>query len=435
MQFTSFLSATRDAARTVSASPKPRLGWSGALARLRRKPQHDLEAMTKRIILPSLPVSDEEMARATHQDLGQKLVRQEKWAELAARIEYADDCRLSTPGGEAASMLLAFGARSDVLAAAEDAIHDGTIPDPAGVEAFEEMLGDHYGNPACALVVALTHFDIGWAWQTAIATGHVADTAESKLRIAAHFRRANDIMAPFDPVDLDAPSVAAAQCALLAAHPQARHKLANAYEQLIDLDPDSPAYMRALGRHLLPAHFGDYEQLELEARRTAARTAEFWGAGAYAWVYLDALTHDEGALHTVDTGFFIDGLRDILARKRDQHVTNMLAAFCAIAMAPDPARDRDRPARLSASADQARKNLHDCTDWILSNHLQELHPLIWSQALLPARLTPALPSRRALITKGRQAALRAIALRFADDIADGSSIAFSSSGMYRLPAL
>jgi len=431
MPFTSRLSATRDTSHTESAPPKPRFGFAGALARLRRKPQHDLDAMTKRIILPSLPVSDEEMARATHQDLGQKLVRQEKWAELAARIEYADDCRLSTPGGEAASMLLAFGARSDVVAAAEDAIHDGMIPDPAGVEAFEDMLGDHYGNAACALVVALTHFDIGWAWQTAIATGHVADTAESKLRIAAHFRRADDIMAPFDPVDLDAPSVAAAKCALLAAHPQARHKLANAYEQLIDLDPDSPAYMRALGRHLLPAHFGDYDQLELEARRTAARTAEFWGAGAYSWVYLDALTHDDGALNTVDTAFFIDGLRDILARKRDQHVTNMMAAFCAIAMAAD----HDRPARLSASADQARKRLHDCTDWILSDHLQELHPLIWSQALLPPRLTPALPSRRALVTKGRQAALRAIALRFADEIADGSSIAFSPSGMYRLPAL
>lgn len=431
MQFTSFLSPPRDATHTTSASQKARLGWSGTLARLRRKPQHDLEAMTKRIILPSLPVSDEDMARATHQDLGQKLVRQEKWAELAARIEYADDSRLSTPGGEAASMLLAFGARSDVLAAAEDAIHDGMIPDPAGVEAFEDMLRDHHGNPACALVVALTHFDIGWSWQTAIAAGPVADTAESKLRIAAHFRRANDIMAPFDPVELDAPSVAAAQCALLAVDPQARHKLANAYAQLIDLDPDSPAHMRAFGRHLLPAHLGDYDQLELEARRTTARTAECWGAGAYTWVYLDALTHDHGALDTVDTGFFIDGLRDILARKHDQHVINMMAAFCAISMAPD----HDRAARLTAVAEQARQNLHDCTDWILAQHLQELHPLIWSQALLPPRLIPARPSRPALVTKGRQAALRAIALRFADDIADGSSIAFSPSGMYRLPAL
>ena len=50
-------------------------------------------------------------------------------------------------------------------------------------------------------------------------------------------------------------------------------------------------------------------------------------------------------------------------------------------------------------------------------------------------LTPSLPSRRALVSKGRQAALRAIALRFAEEIADGTTIAFSSSGMYRLRAL
>ena len=431
MPFTSRLSPPRSASIQTDAARKPRFRLGGALARLRRKPQQDLDAMSKRIILPSLPVSDEEMARATHQDLGQKLARQENWEDLAARIEYADDCRLATPGGEAASMLLAFGARSDLTAAAEDAIHDGKMPDPAGIEAFEQVLADHYGNHACAVVVALAHFDIGRAWQAAIGNGHAAATDESKLRIAAHFRRAHDILAPFDADDLDSPSVAAAQCTILAAHPQARHDLANAYERLIDLDPDSPRYMRALGCNLLPAHFGDYPQLELEARRTAARTGSLWGAGGYTWVYLDALTQDDGALAAVDAAFFIDGLKDILERKRDQHVVNIMAAFCAVAMAPENA-----PAgRLHGAAQRTRGQLHDCTDWIVRSHLQELHPLIWSQAMLPTRLGPALPSRRALISKGRHVALRAIAARFADDIADGSSIAFSSSGMYRLPAL
>ena len=429
MPITSRFNLLRRTSPDQTEAPRPRFRLGGPLARLRRKPDHDLDAMMKRIILPSLPVSDEEMARATHQDLGQKLVRQENWGDLAARIEYADDCRLATPGGEAASMLLAFGARSDVVAAAEDAIHDGTFPDPIGIEALEEMLRDQSGNHACALVAALAHFDIGWAWQTAIEAGQVPDTPESKLRIASHFRRADDILAPFDPVDLDAPSVAAAQCLLLAALPQARHKVADAYERLIDLDPDSPRYMRALGQHLLPAQFGDYQQLELEARRTAARTGDLWGAGAYTWVYLDALAQDDGALSSVDPGYFIEGLKDILGRKREQHIVNVMTAFCAIAMGPD------RASQLTGTAEQTRRKLHDCTGWLLSDHLQELHPLIWSQALLPPRLTPALPSRRALITKGRQAALHAIALQFADDIADGSSIAFSPSGMYRLPAL
>jgi hypothetical protein len=50
-------------------------------------------------------------------------------------------------------------------------------------------------------------------------------------------------------------------------------------------------------------------------------------------------------------------------------------------------------------------------------------------------LTPALPSRHALIARGRQAALQVIAARFAEEIADGTSIAFSSAGMYRLTSL
>ena len=188
--------------------------------------------------------------------------------------------------------------------------------------------------------------------------------------------------------------------------------------------------MRALGFHLLPRFYGTYDQLELEARRTAARTSDAWGAGGYAWVYFDALATDDPALAQLDTDFFVEGLRDILLVKRDQHVTNLLAAFCAITMAAD----RDRPAPLPDDSEAARARLHDCLEWILTQHLQELHPLVWSQTLMAPGLTPSLPSRRALVSKGRQAALRAIALRFAEEIADGTTIAFSSSGMYRLRA-
>ncbi|RKT30868.1 hypothetical protein BXY70_2864 [Roseovarius halotolerans] len=403
----------------------------GALSRLRKKPDSAIEEMMKRIILPSLPVSDEEMARATHQDLGLKLARQEQWDAFSERIVYADDCRLATPGGESASLLLAFGARGDVVAAAEDAIHDGAAPDMAGIEALEEVLEEHRGSHAVALVVALAHFDIGWAWQIATTEGDLPAGPDSAERIDSHFQRAAELLAPYDPEELDAPSLAAAKCALLATQPHPDRRVADAYEKLIDLDPDCQRHMRALGHYLLPRYYGSYDQLELEARRTAARTGDVWASGAYTWVYLDALATDDAALKRLDAEYFIEGLRNILAIKRDQHVTNQLAAFCAITMAPD----RPRPAPLPESCDQKRALMHECLDWILAEHLQELHPLVWSQTLMAPGLTPALPSRRALVSKGRQAALRAIALRFAEDIADGSSIAFSSSGMYRLPAL
>ena len=404
---------------------------ANAWSLLRRQPYAALDDLMKRIILPTLPVSDEEMARTTHQDLGQKLARQDLWEDLAARIAYADDRRLTTPGGESAALLLALGARSDVVAAAEDALLDAVAPGMDGVDALEDMLLDTPHSPACALVVALAHFDIGWAWQAAIAQGDMPHAPGDAGRIDAHFRRAADVLAPHDARDLNAPSLAAAKCALLTAggHP-ARH-VADAYEMLIDLDPDCPRHMRALGVHLLPRFAGSYDQLELEARRTAARTIDTWGAGGYAWVYLDALATDDAALGQLDAGFFTEGLRDILQIKRDQHVTNTLAAFCAITMAPDRDRKRPRPDHVEAT----RATLHECLDWILTTHLQELHPLVWSQMLMAPGLAPALPSRRALVTRGRDAALRAIALRFAEEIADGTTIAFSSSGMYRLRAL
>ncbi len=393
-----------------------------------QKQNIDIETLAKHVILTSLPVTDEEMARATHQDNGQKLARQENWAKLSDLIQHAEDCRLTTPGGESAAMLLAFGARSDVVAVAEDALFDEAEPSPDGIDALEEMLAEHYGDYACALITALAHIDIGWAWRN---TAPDDTSSVHLLKFKEHFKRAEDILGPFDGVDLDAPSLAAAQCALLASRKQPDNRVADDYETLIDLDRDSPRHMRALGQHLLPAYYGDYKRLELEARRTAARTCEIWGAGAYAWVYFDALSLDPLTLNTLDCDFFIEGMKDILMRRSDQHVTNLLASFCAITMGPD-ARTTDG---LSGSAQKARVRLHDFLDWILTCHMQELHPLIWSQTLLSPGLTPPLPSRRALVAKGRQTALRVIAERFADDIANGYSIAFSTAGMYRLPSL
>lgn len=394
---------------------------------LRRRPETDIDSLSQRILLPSVPVTEEELARAAHQDRGQRLARQDLWEDLCAQIEDCDARRLRTPGGESAARLLAYGARADVVAAAEDALHDGTAPDPCGIGALEDICAEQPAVYPCALITALAHIDIGRAWR---ATATEQDRTRHEARFVEHFKRAEALLAPFDGLELGAPQLLAAQCALLAARPQPRLRVADDYQRLIELDPASPRHMRALGEALLPARYGSYDVLELEARRIAARTGGTWGAGGYAWVYLDALALDPQTMERVDPGFFVDGLRDIVARRNDQHVINQLAAFCGIVMAPQSGRRR-----RVGSAETVRREIHACLDWLLENHLQELHPLIWSQTLLQPGLTPSLPSRRALVAKGRQTALRIIAQCFAEYIEDGSSIAFSSSGMYRLPAL
>ncbi|MEM8775329.1 MAG: hypothetical protein AAGF53_09860 [Pseudomonadota bacterium] len=387
----------------------------------------DIDDLAKQVILPSLPVSDEEMSRAMHQDRGQKLARQEAWDELSDKIRQADRKRLCTLGGETASLLMAYGARSDVVAAVEDALFDGAEPSPHGWLELEEALKEFPGDYPTALVVALAHIDMAWAWRN-IVTEH--DPERAQRNCSGHLKRAGKILSSYDAVELNSPSIGAARCALYAANARNAANLQKEYESLVDLDPYGLRHMRALGRHILPEYAGGVATLEVMARRIALQTETAWGAGGYTWVYFDALALEPRGLNLLDPEFFFEWMRDILHRRNDQHIVNLLAAFCAIAMAPGTSNTE-----LPPHADESREHIHGFLDHILQNHLQELHPLIWSQALLSPGESPRLPSRKALIAKGKQIAMRIIASRFASQMADGSSIAFSSSGMYRLPAL
>ncbi|SEK39037.1 hypothetical protein SAMN05421666_1604 [Roseovarius nanhaiticus] len=408
--------------RLRTALPRLGSGHCGRGAR-RFRAEAELDRLSRHIILPSVSVTEEETARSAYQDTGLKLARQEMWEELSTLIRQADTARTGTPGGESAAMLLAFGARSDVVSMAEDALHDGTVPDLSGVEALDALAEEMTGDYPVQAIVALMHADMAWAWSAVPGAPTLKGAAE---RRAHHAARASALLAPHCGAAEAAPMLASAECALLrieGARTTAQ-RVAAQYQRLIDLDPASPRHMRAFGAALLAAAPGDYRQIEVEARRMAARTQAEWGAGAYTWTYLDALALDRNALMLLDPAFFIDGLRDILRLRPDQHTANLMAAFCAITM---------REA-APGGAPAAQAPLAACLTWILRDHLHELHPLIWTQALHRPGAGP-LPPRRALISEGRRTALRAIAALFADDIAGGQSIAFSPAGMYMLPSL
>ncbi len=391
-----------------------------------KRHEEEIDVLARRIILPSQIVTDEELVRAMHQDRGQKLARKDLWDELAEKIQFADATRLPTPGGETASLLMAFGARSDLVAAAEDALYDGFAPDPEGLAALEEVLDDYPGIYPAALVVALAHIDIAWSWRNIAGQSDPMRAAE---QASEHIERAADILAPFDGTELNAPSLVAARCALFAASDKRGSRVCEEYEKLIALDPGTPRHMRALGRHILPDYAGGLQALEVGARRVAAMTQDSWGAGAYTWVYFDALALKRGSLELLDVEFFIEGLCDIASRKQDQHVINLLTAFCAITMAPQAQEDM-----LTRQARENRAEIHACLDWLLKDHLRELHPLIWSQTLLSPGHGMKLPSRRALVAKGRQTALRIIAAQLSSMLKDGGSITFSPRGIEQMPA-
>ncbi|WP_230981744.1 hypothetical protein [Ruegeria pomeroyi] len=353
---------------------------------------------------------------------GQFLARQERWQDLSDAIRAADATRETTEGGTPVADLLAFGARSDVVLAVEEALQDSHRTDQAplidGIRALEFVRQDHPDDPYIALIVALTHIDLAWAWR-----GTGWDTIVPRLnreKCAAHFDRAIEILSPWCGVKMDSPILQAACCALLAGRRTSQRRVADCYEALIDLDRHNSRHMRALGNHLLPRWFGSYAELELEARRTAARTQDIWGAGGYTWVYLDAIAQDEEACARVDVDFFIDGLRDIARARPEQETINLLAAYCTVTLRGNIG--------LHEEADLNRMQICDAADWLIRDHLTEVHPMIWAHASegFDNNMRVSSPSRFA--ARGRADALQIIASLFRDEIRNGNRVVFTPEG-------
>ena len=357
--------------------------------------------------------STEETLRQEITDLGRNCARQDAWAKLGDLIRTADGERRTTPGGVPVADLLSEGARSDAVGAATRAVRNGDEATATRVlEDLQMVLEEIPEDHGVACVVAMAHVDIGWAWR-----GEGWRQEISPLHRAAflhHFRQAAQIIDRFDPFELDAPMLAAVRCALLTAEARPSARVADDYEDLIDLAPGVAKHMRAMGNHLLPRWFGSLDRLDHEARRTMERTADIWGAGAYAWVYFDALSVDPDAYTLLDPTLFTQGLRDILQRQADQHSANLFAAFTGCTLNHDAAPEATRHA------------LTEAFDWIVRDHLREIHPCIWyaSKGAWSARLTG-----EQLSEKGRARALSILSARFAEHVPAGQKLCIGASGV------
>ena len=356
-------------------------------------------------------------------DQGRHLARQDRWAELSAEIQTADRTRATAPDGAPVADLLAFGARSDVVLAVEHALSDGRAFAEydvlAGISELEGVMQDHPGDPFIALIVALAHIDLAWAWR---GTAQVSTLPPlNRARCAAHFDRAGAILSRWRSATADSPIMAAADCALLGGQPAGTQRVADRYERLIALDPHNPRHMRAMGCHLLPRWFGSYEELELRALRAAANTQSIWGAGGYAWVQFDAIALDEIACARLDTDYFLQGLSDIIARRPDQQTVNLLASYCALTMHSGQC--------LNEQADLVRSRIADAAQWLIRDHLTELHPLIWAHAANGFNNSVRVQSPERYAARGHRAALQAISDLFRDELRDGTVVTFTPSGL------
>ena len=382
----------------------------------------EIDRLTAGLIIACPDPTHEDRARDAHRLQGQYLARQDMWEKLSAELLQADKTRLATPGAMPVSELLSYGARSDVVMAAEHALFDGEpakdAPVLEGIEGLEEMLAESDVDPMCAIVVAQAHMDIGWAWR---GTGK-SDRLRARNREAfeAHFDRAGDILDSIEDSCINSPFYHTAKCALNGGGLNPQHRIARDYERLIDLNPKNPSPMRALGTYLSPRWFGSHQELELEARRTAARTQAVWGAGGYTWVMFDVLATDEGACENLDLEFFVEGLQDILTCSAEQQTANLLAAYCAYI--------HQEHLTTTEAALHTRRRISACADWIVRNHMTELHPLIWAHAAAGFANNVKISSPRRFAAMGQRDGLRVIAQLFHRDIKNGHRIIFTADG-------
>ncbi|MFD1342381.1 hypothetical protein [Litorisediminicola beolgyonensis] len=347
---------------------------------------------------------------------GRHLARQEAWEEFCTLIRRSDASRATTPSGRSVAGFLAEGAAADAVGQAGERAAAG---DAAGAwSALEDLtytIDTFPGEYPVVLVAAQAHLEIARLW---LGDPDRRLSPARRAAAAAHLGAARRFAERFDPIEADSPALAELRCNLLSASRSPAARVADDYEDLIDLDPRNPRHPRALGRALLPRHFGSYGALETQARRTAHRTTDIWGAGAYAWTYLDALAEDEECFRVVDAEFFIEGLHDILDRSSEQYLVNLLAARTA------------PPARRLGRQDTARARILDAFDWIVRDHLRELQPSAWVEAATATGRRPSPAPERF----GESSAFRALRRHFAADLAAGRKLSFDASGCRLLAA-
>ncbi|MEQ5870445.1 hypothetical protein J4E08_11110 [Sagittula sp. NFXS13] len=390
------------------------------LALVRSAGEKAVPPLRPRVDIPVRDPCPDAEDRARHHSRGRFLARQEAWDQLAKEMREAESAKLLTPGLAPVTMCLAEGARSDVCTAARKAVARG---EPQRVvttlRAFEASLADEDPEdlPLLYYILAMAHVETAGAWRGASPAAKLAQQRRSAY--VQHMRAAQALADRFDPFEHNTILWAALRCAVLEADANPASRMADDYEDFIEMDPRLPASMRALGRNARPRRFGSWEVLENEARRVAMQTADVWGVGGYTWVYIGALERDAGAFRRLDAELFIAGLHDVLARFPTQDMANRLAAFTGLTVGG--------PSEPGSS----RRRVADALGWITQDHLRELHPVIWAEAPTPGRPLPG-DSTQDPSKRGRIRANSALGEFYAPALNAGRRLVFSADGVRML---
>ena len=145
------------------------------------------------------------------------------------------------------------------------------------------------------------------------------------------------------------------------------------YEDWADLDPSNPHMLMTHSRFLMPAWYGDYDEIEREARAAMSRAADGLGAGAYAFFWRAPLEADPAAVAHCDAKLFLQGTHETLSVTMSSHLANRFAAL--LYRISHGASDEDRVS--TPEAENNRQRFGDGYKHLLRRHLREVQAPLW----------------------------------------------------------
>lgn len=361
----------------------------------------DAAALAARVEVPVLRKSPELEERREIERGFAALADEGLWISLFDRMRGVDQSRQRFASGRRYTSSALRGAITPVTR------HLG---EPARINAATAALAPlttlHIGNlndymPAAILASALV--EIGWAVRGPLPPEETARDARDAA--ASYFARAEAVLESFDPILENSPLLAETRYALAPGIEGGASYLRDWYEDWADLDPGNPRMLTTHAGFLSPDWFGDYDEIEREARRAARRATDSIGPGAYTCFWQAPLESDRSAVGRIDPELFLEGVHALLADGQSQALANEHVALLFRLTLPGTAGSPEEAERSEAVRARLAEGLRE----VALRHLTELQAPVWGIE--------------------EDAIRRAMAHIFAEDLAQGAVLVAEETGL------
>ncbi|GFE63274.1 hypothetical protein [Litoreibacter roseus] len=242
-----------------------------------------------------------------------EMVRAEDWIGLAKQLADWDQARAATPAGirltEIALRAAGYAAAGRALPTPYTEPVAPAVPHHIAdlLDAMAMKQPQLYGLTALAAAFRIYQ---GWSIRGKRAAEDVPHA--DWTRMAEAFNRAEWVLAPLDPILLNAPLLAALRFETLICHDDPRRYLHRYYEDWVELDPGDQRAHSKMAWLLSPLWYGSFDELDALARRAVEATQTTTGTAAYASIYRKTMTCAGEMIFRLDTALLESAVFDLI---------------------------------------------------------------------------------------------------------------------------